>query len=88
MQFRKIYGFSYLAKINYFLKLIIYAFRFDLSNSNANNYDLDKMSADKKPDVILVKKQFADKGARNRQRKWRLHRLEREAAMSANSAEP
>ena len=45
------------------------------------------MPADKRPDVILVKKQFAEKGFRNRQRKWKLHRLEREAAMSANSNE-
>ena len=62
-------------------------FSFDLSNSNVNNFDLDKMPADKRPDVILVKKQFGDKGFRNRQRKWKLHRLEREAAMSANSNE-
>lgn len=58
-----------------------------MSNSNVNNFDLDKMSADKKPDVILVKKQFGDKGFRNRQRKWKLQRLEREAAMSADSNE-
>lgn len=42
---------------------------------------------EKRPDVILVKKLFAEKGYRNRQRKWKLARLEREAAMSANSNE-
>ena len=62
-------------------------FRFDLTNSNVNSYELDKIAADRRPDVILVKKQYADKGFRNRQRKWKLLRLEREAAMSANSQE-
>ncbi|XP_067937287.1 60S ribosomal export protein NMD3-like [Watersipora subatra] len=63
------------------------ALGFDLSNSNVNDVDLDKLSSDKKPDLILVKKQYSDKGFRNRQRKWKLLRLEREAAMSANSNE-
>lgn len=66
---------------------VVILYRFDLSNSNVNNFDLDKISPDKRPDVILVKKQFSEKSFRNRQRRWRLHRLEREAAMSANSNE-
>jgi len=60
---------------------------FDLNNSNVNSYELDKIAPERRPDVILVKKLYADKSFRNRQRKWRLMRLERDAAMSANSQE-
>merc|ERR1712096_525733 len=48
----------------------------DLRNSNDNNPDLELMSADKIPDVILVKKVYADKTFRNRRRRWRLKRME------------
>ena len=48
----------------------------DLRNSNVNNPDLELMSADKIPDVILVKKVYADKTFRNRRRRWRLKRME------------
>merc|ERR1712037_775718 len=41
----------------------------DLRNSNVNNPDMEKMSADKIPDVVLVKKVFGDKALRNRRRK-------------------
>lgn len=52
-----------------------------------NSDALDKIPAEKRPDVILVKKLYADKSYRNRQRKWRLQRLEREAAASQISNE-
>jgi len=45
---------------------------FDLKNSNVNDENLDKMSADKIPDVILVKKIYGEKALRNRKRKWKL----------------
>merc|ERR1712223_14194 len=45
---------------------------FDLKNSNVNDENLDKMAADKIPDVILVKKVYGDKALRNRKRKWKL----------------
>lgn len=67
--------------------MIIFVYRFDLNNSNVNSYELDKIAPERRPDVILVKKLYADKSFRNRQRKWRLMRLERDAAMSANSQE-
>lgn len=51
------------------------ALGFDLKNSNVNDENLDEISADKLPDVILVKKVFADKGVRNRKRKWRLKHM-------------
>lgn len=52
-----------------------------------NDFTLDKMPDDRKPQVILVKKFFAEKSHRNRQRVWKLHRLEREAAASNISQE-
>merc|ERR1712037_614552 len=48
----------------------------DLRNSNVNNPDMEKMSADKIPDVVLVKKVFGDKALRNRRRKWNLKHME------------
>ena len=48
----------------------------DLKNSNVNNPELEKMPAEKIPDVILVKKVYADKALRNRRRRWRLRRME------------
>merc|ERR1712083_823792 len=35
----------------------------DLKNSNVNNPELEKLSTDKIPDVVLVKKHFADPAA-------------------------
>lgn len=48
----------------------------DLRNSNVNNPELEKLSADRTPDVVLVKKVYADKALRNRRRRWRLKRME------------
>ena len=48
----------------------------DLRNSNVNNPELEKLSADKIPDVVLIKKVYGDKALRNRRRKWRLRRME------------
>lgn len=48
----------------------------DLRNSNVNNPELEKLSADKIPDVVLVKKVYGDKALRNRKRIWRLRRME------------
>jgi len=47
----------------------------DLRNSNVNNPELEKMSPDKVPDVILVKKHYGDKALRNRKRRWRLKHI-------------
>ncbi|TRY72523.1 hypothetical protein TCAL_10508 [Tigriopus californicus] len=49
---------------------------FDLKNSNVNDKYLEKIHADRLPDVVLVKKVFGDKSLRNRKRKWRLKHME------------
>jgi len=48
----------------------------DLKNSNVNNPELEKMSTEKIPDVVLVKKYYVDKTVRNRKRRWRLKHME------------
>jgi len=48
---------------------------FDLKNTNVNDGNLDQMPADKIPDVVLVKKVYAEKSLRHRRRKWKLKRL-------------
>ena len=49
-----------------------------MKNSNVNDENLDKMAADKIPDVVLVKKVYAEKALRNRKRKWKLKFLNEE----------
>ena len=51
-------------------------YRFDLKNTNVNDENLDKMAVDKIPDVVLVKKVYAEKSLRNRRRKWKLKHME------------
>ncbi|XP_069939784.1 60S ribosomal export protein NMD3 [Cherax quadricarinatus] len=48
---------------------------FDLRLSNVNDTNIDKINPDLVPDVILVKKIYADKATRNRRRRWRLKHL-------------
>lgn len=48
---------------------------FDLRMSNVNDSNIDKMSEDTVPDVVLVKKVFADKATRNARRRWKLKHL-------------
>ena len=50
--------------------------RFDVKNSNVNDPNLEKAAADKVPDVVLIKKVYAEKSVRNRRRKWRLKHME------------
>merc|ERR1712032_751164 len=47
---------------------------------------MEKMSADKIPDVVLVKKVFGDKALRNRRRKWNLKHMEGFPHMETESA--
>merc|ERR1712226_17163 len=47
----------------------------DMRNCNANDPNLEKLSEDKLPDIILVKKVFAEKSLRNRKRKWKLKHM-------------
>lgn len=51
------------------------ALGFDLANANINDSNYDLLNTDNLPDVVLVKKIFADKSKRHKQRKWRLKRL-------------
>ncbi|XP_048589941.1 60S ribosomal export protein NMD3 [Nematostella vectensis] len=51
---------------------------YDFKNSNINDENLNKMKADKIPDVILVKKSYGDKRKRRRARNWKLKVLEKE----------
>lgn len=61
---------------------------YDLRNSNANDVDFDKLrrSGSNFPDIVLVKKVYADKGSRIRRRKWKLKHLDREVDDDASSA--
>ena len=47
-----------------------------MKNSNVNDSHLEKMKGDKIPDVVLVKKVYAEKSVRNRKRRWRLKHME------------
>ena len=51
-------------------------FSFDMKNTNVNDENLDKMAADKIPDVVLLKKVYAEKSVRNRKRKWKLKHMD------------
>ena len=56
------------------IQIIFY--RFDLANSNVNDSHLEKMKGEKIPDVVLIKKVYAEKSVRNRKRRWRLKHME------------
>jgi len=47
----------------------------DVANCNVNNPDLELLATDKIPDVVLVKKHYADKALRNRKRRWKLKHM-------------
>ncbi len=51
------------------------ALGFDLANTNINDENLDAAKQESLPDIVLVKKVYADKEKRHRKRKWRLNRL-------------
>lgn len=50
-------------------------FSFDLRLSNVNDTNIEKMNQDMVPDVVLVKKVYADKATRNSRRRWKLKHL-------------
>jgi len=47
-----------------------------MKNTNVNDENLEKMAADKIPDVVLLKKVYAEKSVRNRKRKWKLKHMD------------
>ncbi|KAK3744403.1 hypothetical protein QZH41_012165 [Actinostola sp. cb2023] len=57
---------------------------YDFTSTNVNDDNLNKMSADKIPDVILVKKSYGDKKRRHRARNWKLKILDKELARDVN----
>jgi len=57
----------------------------DIRTSNFNDVNLDRMKADKIPDVVLVKKIFAETLHRSQKRKWKLKHLEGEGAGRENA---
>ncbi|KAL9962258.1 hypothetical protein ACROYT_G031342, partial [Oculina patagonica] len=56
------------------------ALGFDFTSSNVNDENLSKMNAERVPDVVLVKKSYADKKKRHRRRNWKLKGLEKEVS--------
>lgn len=54
------------------------ALGFDFTSSNINDENLNRMSSDRIPDVILVKKSYGDKKKRRKRRNWKLKGLNKE----------
>lgn len=48
---------------------------FELRQSNVNDTNIDAMKQDHLPDVVLVRKVYADKATRNHKRRWKLRHL-------------
>jgi nonsense-mediated mRNA decay protein 3 len=59
---------------------------FDLTDANINNDDFDKLNVEKVPDVILVKKNYADRQARKRTRNWKLKHMNEEVVTDKDTA--
>merc|ERR1712198_132758 len=56
------------------------------SNTNDDEFEKMKRVGAEFPDVVLVKKVFADRGSRMRRRKWKLKHLDRQMDDGASSA--
>lgn len=52
-----------------------------------NDRYLEKISSDRLPDVVLVKKVYGDKSLRNRKRKWRLKHMNEALAKGDSSSQ-
>lgn len=61
---------------------------FNLKSANINEPNFEKLQEKSRniPDVIIVKKLFGDKTARNRRRLWKLRRLDVDAASEGTTA--
>ncbi|EDO33792.1 predicted protein, partial [Nematostella vectensis] len=70
--------YIFLLIISFYLLHTVFSCSYDFKNSNINDENLNKMKADKIPDVILVKKSYGDKRKRRRARNWKLKVLEKE----------
>ncbi|CAI8017279.1 60S ribosomal export protein NMD3 [Geodia barretti] len=60
------------------IHMYFFVCRFDLSQANLNDANLDKMNPADIPDVVLVKKSYGDKVKRSKQRNWQLQMMDRE----------
>ena len=49
---------------------------YDLANCNVNDDHFEKINRENMPDVVIVKKMYADKTVRNRRRKFKLRHLD------------
>ncbi len=47
-----------------------------MNNANINDPNFDALRADRRPDVVLVKKVYADPTRRSRRRRWKLKHLD------------
>lgn len=56
---------------------------FDVSNSNVNDKNFEKIKPESLPNVVLVKKMYSDKATRQRRRKWMLKHLSSETEDAA-----
>ena len=54
----------------------MHTFRFDVNNANINDQNFDRIKPERRPDVVLVKKLFADPQKRHKKRKWKLKHLD------------
>lgn len=54
----------------------IFSTSFELRQSNVNDKNIDAMKQDHLPDVVLVRKVYADKATRNHKRRWKLRHLD------------
>ena len=54
------------------------ALGYDLSHSNFNNEEFDKLDRSSLPDVILVRKSYPQRRKKNKQRNWKLQQLGKE----------
>lgn len=60
---------------------------FDLLNTNINEPNFERLAEtneSKVPDVVVVKKYYGDKSARNRRRQWRLKHLDSQSLSDKN----
>lgn len=60
---------------------------FDFANANLNEENLEKLSEDQLPDVLLVKKIYSDEQTRHKKRKLKLKRLDVEREGSVATSE-
>ncbi len=58
-----------------FLYPLVWYFRFDVNNANLNDAHFERIPESRRPDVVLVKKLYADPVKRHKKRKWKLKHL-------------